>query len=207
MEEHVMDKKKTLVITINREYAAGGRSLAAILSEKLQIPYYDRDFVKRTVEESGFDEADVRREGEAMSRSSKLLDDFFNSTVSYNSSHDKIFEAEKKLIIKLAQSPCIIVGHCANSILDDAGIENISIYLHAPVKSRHARAEELNEYGRMDPDKYMEKCDMDRRIFYRQYAGGEISDASNYTFCFDTGKISIPLCADMVISVLQHEED
>ena len=34
-----MGKKKIPVIVINREYGAGGRSLAAILSERLGIPY------------------------------------------------------------------------------------------------------------------------------------------------------------------------
>ena len=50
-----MSDKRLPVITINREYGAGGRSLAEILSEKLGIPYYDRDFVEKTVEESGYD--------------------------------------------------------------------------------------------------------------------------------------------------------
>ena len=200
-----MKENRIPVITINREYGAGGRSLAAILSEKLGIPYYDRDFVSKTVEESGFDEEDVEREGEELSRSSKVIRDLFNTTVSYMSSHDAIFEAEKKLILKLAAEPCIIVGRCADRILAGSGIDCISIYLHAPLKIRLRRAEELPEKGTVQAEKFIEKRDSQRRTFYKQYTGCDISDAANYTFCFDTGKISIASCAEMVLAFLKED--
>ena len=197
-----MDKNRIPVITIDREYGAGGRTLAAILSERLDIPYYDRDFVAKTAEESGFDKEDVEREGEEMSRSSQILDHFLGGTVSYNSSHDRIFEAEKKVILSLAEEPCILVGRCASNILREAGKNPLGIYLHAPAGKRLLRAEELGEYGEMKPDKFLEKHDEQRRTYYKQYTGHEIFDAANYTFCFDTGKVDIPLCADIVINML-----
>lgn len=200
-----MKDKRIPVITINREYGAGGRSLAAILSEKLGIPYYDRDFVKKTVEESGFDEEDVEREGEELSRSSRVIKNLFNTTVSYKSSHDAIFEAEKKLILKLAEEPCIIVGRCADRILAGSGIDCISIYLHAPLKMRLQRTEELSEKGEIQAEKFIEKRDSQRRTFYKQYTGCDLFDASNYTFCFDTEKVGIPLCAEMILSMLKED--
>ena len=48
--------KKYPVITISREYGALGRTLAAELSERLGIPYYDKDFVKKAADESGYAE-------------------------------------------------------------------------------------------------------------------------------------------------------
>ena len=36
------------IITISREYAAGGRSVARGLEKNLGIPFYDKDFVKAT---------------------------------------------------------------------------------------------------------------------------------------------------------------
>lgn len=201
-----MGAKKLPVITINREYGAGGRSLAELLSEKIGIPYYDRDFVAKTVDESGYDEEDVEREGEDLSRPSQVFNNLLNSTVSYSSSHDAIFEAEKRVILKLAENPCIMVGRCADRILAEAGIDTISIYMHAPLEMRLQRTKELAEYADMKPEKYVEKRDSQRRTFYKQYTGCEISDASNYTFCFDVGKISIPLCADMVMDLLEQEE-
>ncbi len=199
-----MSEKRLPVITINREYGAGGRSLAVILSEKLKIPFYDREFVKKTMEESGYDEEDVEREGEELSKGSQVFDNLFNSTVSYQSSHDAIFKAEKKVILKLSGSPCIMVGRCADRILNDAGIDIISIYLHAPLEARLKRTLELNEYGDMKPEKFLEKRDRGRMNFYKNYTGCDISDASNYTLCFDTGKVSVDVCAEMVVKMLEN---
>ncbi len=199
-----MADKKIPVITINREYGAGGRTLAAILSQKLGIPYYDKDFVTKTAEESGFDTEDVKREGEEISKPSQILKDFLNSAVSYSSSHDEIFKAEKKVIRELAKSPCIIVGRCANHILKEDGTEAVSIYLHGPEDVRLKRALELAEYGNVKPEKYMEDRDNKRRNFYKYYTGSEIFDASNYTFTFDVGKVSIPQCAKMILDLINN---
>ena len=197
-----MDKNKIPVIAINREYGAGGRRLAAILSERLGIPYYDKDFVTDTVKESGYDEEAVQREGEEISGAARALDSFLGSVVSYSSSHDAIFEAEKRVILELAKNPCIIVGRCADQVLKKEGIDVFSIYLHGSMDAKISRIEELNEYGDEKPEKFMKTRDKQRAIFYKQYTGGEISDASNYTITFDIGKISVEECADIVIKVI-----
>lgn len=199
-----MAEKRLPVIAINREYGAGGRALAAILSEKLKIPYYDRDFVEKTVEESGYDKEDVEREGEEMTRPSRVLNDLLNTAVSYSSSHDAIFRAEKKVILELAGNPCIMVGRCADHIVKEAGIDTLSVYLHGPLDMRLKRAMELNEYGKVKPEKYLEDRDSKRRTFYKYYTGHDIFDASNYTFCFDVGKISIPQCAQIILDMIDN---
>ncbi len=198
-----MQDKKIPVIVINREYGAGGRTLAAILADRLKVPYYDRDFVSKTAAESGYEETEVEEEGEEMSTSSKVFNNILNSVVSYSSSHDAIFEAEKKVILKLAESPCIMIGRCADRILAERGIDTVSIYLHAPFEMRLKRAEELSENGGEKVEKFVEKRDSQRRIFYKQYTGCDISDASNYTFCFDVGKVSVEQCARIVLNMIE----
>ena len=46
MEVSIMSERKYPVITISREFGAGGHSIARVVSERLGIPYYDRDFAK-----------------------------------------------------------------------------------------------------------------------------------------------------------------
>ena len=197
-----MDKDKIPVIAINREYGAGGRALAAVLSERLDIPYYDKDFVTKTVKESGYDKEEVEREGEEISEVARVFDSFLGSSVSYSSSHDAIFEAEKKVILDLAKEPCIMVGRCADQILKKAGVDVLSVYLHAPHDMKLERAKQLKEYGDEKPEKFMEKRDKQRAIFYKQYTGGDISDAANYTLTFDVGKVSVERIADMITGIL-----
>lgn len=198
-------EKKYPVITISREYGALGRSLAEALSDRFGIPYYDRDFVKKTAEQSGYAEDEIWKEGEELSTPNKMLNAILNSAVSYASSYDGIFKAQKQVVLELAKSPCIIVGRCADHILREAGIDSFNIFLYASVQDRMARAQELAENGEIRLDKYIEKRDKLRRTYYKQYTGNEMGDATNYNICLDTGRISIPTCVEIIEKILEQE--
>ena len=45
------------IITISREFGSGGRTIGKMAAEKLGIPYYDKDLVKKVAVETGFDES------------------------------------------------------------------------------------------------------------------------------------------------------
>lgn len=190
------------VITISREYGAGGRSIARGLAERLGIPFYDRDFVKKTAEESGYSEEDIRREGEQMSRMSKFMNSFLNNAAVYESSYDGIFQAQKKVILELSESPCIIIGRCSNVILRQAGIPSFNIYLYADTAHRVKRAEELAENGTMDIERYIAKRDELRHTYYRTYTGHAMGYCSDYHICLDTGMIGYEKAVDILAEIL-----
>ena len=58
-----MDK----IITISREYGAGGHSIGQQVAKELGIPFYDRDILKATVQTSGFDPDMVEHDQEDVS--------------------------------------------------------------------------------------------------------------------------------------------
>ena len=47
---------KKHIISIGRQYGCGAHEIATKLSEKLGIPYYDKEIIKRAAKDSGFDE-------------------------------------------------------------------------------------------------------------------------------------------------------
>ena len=205
-ETGIIPIEKCPVITISREYGALGRTLAAKLSERLGIPYYDRDFVKKTAEESGYAVEDVEHEGEELSGSSRVLNKILNSAVSYSNSYVGIYKAQKKVVLQLAQNPCIIVGRCADHILREEGKNVFCVYLYASVKDRLDHVAELAENGTMSIEKYIEKRDKLRKTYYKQYTGHEMGNANNYNICFDTGRINAETCADIIIDILSREQ-
>ena len=155
-----MSEKKIPVITINRQYAAYGRTIAAKVSEKLGIPYYDKDFVKKTVEESGYDLDAVLKDGEDITSRSRFVNAIMNIAVgSYPDYVKKIYEAEKEVILELAKSPCIIVGRCANYVLQEAGIPSFDVFCYGDLEKRKAHAAELDEAQGKDISKYIEQRD------------------------------------------------
>jgi cytidylate kinase len=195
-----------MVITISREYGAYGRSVAKALSKRLGIEYYDVDFVRMTAQKSGYSEEDVSREGELLSTGSRFINSFL-STSAYNSSYDEIFQAQRQVVLELAKNPCIMVGRCSNIILREAGIKTFDVFLHADHAFRKAHALELNEYGKMDVERYMDRCDHWRKTYYRAYTGHEMGDYHDYDLSVDVGKIGVEKTVDLLAGLLQDVKE
>ena len=191
------------IITISREFGAGGRTIAKGLSKELGIPWYDRDFVRLTAKMSGYSEEEIENEGETISDSARFLDSILNNMAAYTSSHDAIYEAQKDAILELAKTSCIIVGRCSNVILREAGIPSFDIFLHADPAIRVERARELVSDKVTNIEKYVEKIDEQREKHYKVYTGGRLNKAQDYTICLDTGVIDYETCINVLIRLIR----
>ena len=179
--------------------------MAKGLSERLGIPYYDRDFVKKTAESSGYAEEDILREGEDITKGGRFWNSFLNNATVYSSSYDGIFAAESKVILELSQEPCIIVGRSANHVLREAGIPAFHVFLYADLEKRIQRAAELGDNGDMDLRKYVQRRDTMRETYCKLYTGSEMSDYSHYHICLDSGFLGPDKCVDIIADILQKK--
>lgn len=198
-----MGDRNIPVITISRKYQAGGHSLAKALSERLNIPWYDKDFVKLTAKESGYSSEEIDAEGEELSGSQRVLDKILNNMVSYTSSHDAIFKAQCKVMLELAEKPCIILGRCGNIILPNAGIQTVSLFLHGNKDERIKRTMKADGLSEKDATKILEQKDTKRGNYYRKYTGHEMDCADDYTLCLDTISIGIENCVGLVCGLIK----
>ena len=194
-----------MVITISREYGAGGRTVAAALAKALGLQYYDIDFVRLTSKVSGYSEEDIRREGEEMSGPARWINNILDNMASYTSSYDAIYKAQKEVVLELAKNPCIIVGRCSNIILRDENIPSFDVFLYADMEHRIKRAAELKENGKEDLEKYVEKREHLRRTYYKSYTKHEMGDYRDYNICLDTGAIGMEKCADILVEILKDK--
>ncbi len=198
-----MDNKNLPIITISREFAAGGRTIAKGLSEKLSIPWYDRDFVKLTSKNSGYSEEDIMKEGEELGIGAKILDKLLNNATSYVSSHDAIYNAQKEAIMELSESPCIIVGRCSNVILREAGVFTFDIFLYADKDIRIKRAGDLIKDKKVDPLKYLEHKDALRETYYNNYTGRDMGFYHDYNICLDTGRVDYREAVEFLADIIR----
>lgn len=201
------EKQKYPVITIAREYCAYGRTVAAALAKKMGINYYDRDIVNKTIIESKFSEDEAHGEVETMSNVELFLQDMLGSVAAYSSSFDSIFEAQKGVILDFAKEPCILVGRCANTILKEAGIESVDVFLYADIDERMKRCAELNP----DMDEYhleerIRRVDEDRKIFYKSFGNTNMYDMHNYDLCLNTGALGIDKTVDTILALITAQE-
>ena len=189
------------VITISREYGAGGHSIGKRVAEELGVTLYDKDIVRETVKASGFDFDLVRKEEEEVSKTTSFFKSLWASSAFYPDPQEVIHDVQKAVILKFAkEGPCVILGRGADEILRNAGIDSLNVFIHASELHRAVRLQA--ETGISDANelqKLMAKHDSSRRAYYTHYTGKQWGDSKNYHLALDSGMLGEDLCVKMII--------
>lgn len=191
------------VITISREFGSGGRELGMRLSQRLEIPFYDKELISLSAEESGLSEEAFLHYDEHIpvlqqSLEQQLYSPF--SSIYEVSMSDQIFLTQSRVIRKLAeQGPCIIVGRCADRVLENS----INLFLYAKMDQRIKR---MNTLGTgVDPEvmeSRIREVDRKRKDYYQYYTGNEWGKAQNYHLCLESSLAGIEGCLNAVLAYL-----
>ena len=163
------------IITISRQYGAGGREIGLAVGKELGITLYDRDIIAATAKASSIDASQIEREGEEISATESILRNI--TPISYVQK-DFIYETQRSVILDLAaQGPWIILGRCADVVLHDAGIETLNVYIYS---DEAHRAERISGYldttDTAEIVRAMKKKDRARRSYYEHYTGQHWGD-------------------------------
>ena len=193
------------VITISREYGAGGYAIAKRVSEELGITLYDKDIVRETVKASGFDFDLVRREEEEVSKASSFFKSIWANSAFYPDPQEVIHDVQKAVILKFAkEGPCVILGRGADEILRNAGIDSLNVFIHASELHRAVRLQALTGItDATELQKLMAKHDSSRRAYYTHYTSKQWGDSKNYHLALDSGMLGEDLCVKMILQALQ----
>lgn len=114
-----MDK----VITVSREFGSGGRELGVKLAEAFGIPFYDKELISMAADDINIAEEAFRYYDEHIELPDPLDRQNYHafSEVYQIPMSDQIFVAQSNVIRRLAaHGPCVIVGRCADMILEDS---------------------------------------------------------------------------------------
>ena len=194
------------IITISREYGAGGTSIGRRVAKELGIEIYDRDIIRNTVLETGLDAGIIEHEEEEISRGDAFLR--MITPAAYFDRREAIREIEREVILKFArQGACVLLGRCADIILEEACIDCFKVFLYGDVLHRAARVGEI--IGSTNPSeiqKAMKKTDQARRAFYQQFTGRRWGDCANYNLMLDTGALGYETSAKLICEAVRSIE-
>lgn len=185
------------IITLSREYGAGGHSIGRQVAAALGVEIYDKDIILHSAEKLGIDPAQLEKEEEAITRSEAFLRTI--TPISYDRK-DAFFETESEVILRLAAlGPCVILGRCADTVLRGAGIPSLNVFLFADDEHRALRVSELlNTSNPSEIQKAMKKTDQARRSYYTHYTGKPWGDHRNYHLTLDTGALGYETCVRII---------
>ena len=196
--------RKMKVITLNREYGAGGHSIGTVVAKELGIEIYDRDIIRRTAAEMDLDYAQIEKNEEEISRGESIIRHI--TPISYEQK-DYLYEVQKKVILDFAKSgPCVILGRCGDAILKEAGIPSLDVFLYADDAHRKIWVRQhIGSTNDAEVLKYMRRQERARKAYYEVYTGKQFGDRHNYDLLLDSGKLGYDTCAKLIIALAKAE--
>lgn len=202
-----------LVITIGRQFGSGGRQIGRLLSEKLDIPYYDKEILAEAAKDSGICEELFEHHDEKPTKS--LLFSLVTGAQMHGSLggaymdmplNHKLFLAQFDAIRRVAsEGPCVIVGRCADYVLRDKP-NAVKLFVKADMSQRMARAVAVHGVDMAKAEDYVRKMDKQRASYYNYYATSTWGDVNNYDLCLDTGRLGIEGSAELILEYIALRE-
>ena len=186
------------VITVSRQFGSGGREFGIKLAQALNIPFYDKDLISMAAEDSNMSVEFMKHyEESAPGFFSRSLYSYYQMPM-----NDRIFIAQTNLIKKLAEKgACVIVGRCADAILEDS----LKIYVHAPLAMRVERKRGIDTG--VAPEKleaHVKATDKKRKKYYEYYSNRKWGMAENHDLCLNSGKIGVDGCVECALAFIKH---
>ena len=190
---------KNRVITISREFGSGGRTIGKKVAEQLGIPCYDAEIIQEMVKETGFTPEYVKEAGEYTP--SSFLSSAFSNRLFGLTNEDILWEHQYKVITELAQKgPCVIVGRCADYILQDKA-DCLKVFIHADMDFRALRIVEVYGEREQSPEDRLRDKDKRRAAYHRFYTDMKWGYAQNYHLTLNSGVLGIDQCVKIIASL------
>lgn len=203
--------KKPWIITLGREFCSGGLDVAKALSQRLEVPYYDRDLIDQAVEMTNLTRQEVEvyeERGETPRRGFLYGRKWYrNDPELMLPVHMRIYQAQCEAIRQRAgEGSCIFVGRCADFVLGecDQVVDVVNVFVRANMDFRLERAMRFYEPNMAEAKKLIQTTDKIRARYYNGHTGRVWGDAANYNLVVDTSRFGIEGAAAVIEAAVKH---
>ena len=192
------------IITIGRQFGAGGREIGKAVAAKLEIPYYDKELLVVAAKESGLDTRFLENYDE---RTNSLLYSLvmgqagrFYGGHQYDTVETLAARAQREALLSVARNgPCVIVGRCADVILrNEASL--LRVFISANEADRIAHVCKRDGVNENEAAAKLRRMDRERRNYYNGTTDGDWGHASSYDLCLNTSVIGRERCVEIIVN-------
>ena len=189
------------IITISREFGAGGGEIGTRVADELGFDYCDKELILSAARDANLD---IER---ALSLDEKppVIFGFTQSLFEMYSAplDERVFFAQKEIIRKLAErGKCVIVGRNANSILK-AFDNSLHVFVHADKYWRAARLkkEKMPDKSEKEILEDIKIVDKRRQKYCSHYTNTEFGASKHYDLCLSTSSLGIDKCVQIILEL------
>lgn len=202
---------KPYIITIERQYGSGGKTVGKMLAKKLNIPFYNREIVTMASEESGINPVFFSDERLKLSFVERLKNRGKDTAVQNDSreaylADDALFEHQVKVIKRLAdEGPCVMVGRCADYVLKGRK-DVVRVFVHADDEFCLEQAMLVNSMSKAQVKKKIAEVDEYHAKYYKYHTGKDWYDARNYDLSLNSGVLGFEGTMEEIIKYMDARD-
>jgi cytidylate kinase len=192
------------IITISRQFGAGGSTIGQAVADRLGFYYCDKDMILHAAMESGtLSPEEIRHYDERVPREfgfGQSLFDFYNKPLD-----ERLYNAQREAIKKVAEKGnVVIVGRNANIILQEFD-RTLHVFISASERFRHQRMQtKMPDYTPEKVLEHLHSVDKARKKYCKYYTGTEFGNAQYYDLCVRSSSLGIDNCINLICEEAKH---
>jgi len=199
------------VITIGRQYGSGGREIGVRLAKQMEIPFYDKELLRKAAEKSGlcekiFENFDERPKSLLYSIA---MDSYMFSLPGAgvsDSLEQQVYLATYNAIRQLAgQGSCVIIGRCADYALAN-NPNALKLFISSPLEKRIAAIAQREQVPADKARTLISRTDKRRAAYYEYYSSQKWGAVNSYDFCLDSSVFGIDGTVDLIRKIVEMKE-
>ena len=188
------------IITISREFGAGGSAIGMEVAKRLGYEFYDKAIILRAAQESNMDVESILKWDEKVPINfgfAQSLFDFYNKPL-----NEKLFEVQKETIRKIGEKGnCVIVGRNANTILKEFD-HCLHVFVHAdPYWRMEHMKEKMPDATEAKISEEIRAIDKARKKYCAFYTNTEFGVADYYDISLNTSSLGIETCVNIICDI------
>jgi cytidylate kinase len=190
-----------MIITISRQFGAGGSEVARRVAEALGWRVVDNELIDRVAERAGLSPEEVaQREERAPDFIERLTRALARSVPElFPKPAERVPEPEEATLVRLTESVVaeaaaegrvVLVGRAGAAVLRGQ-YDALHVKLVAPVPERLRAASERLGLAPKDAEKILQETDASRGRYLKQHYGRDWNDSTNYDMVLNTGTLGL----------------
>jgi cytidylate kinase len=198
------------LITISREYGAGGSELGTLLGARLGWPVLDHELVAKLAARLCCEEDDIRAADEHAPSFLERIASVATITVAettryptpWSTDPDAVAATAREVLLEAARTPpLIVVGHGGNCLFRGRP-DLLRVRVAAPFTVRVRRVAERTAAAESDAAAEVRRRDGDRRQYLQRYYRSRADDPCEYDIQINTGTVSLDMAARLVLALV-----
>ncbi len=193
------------VICINRLCGSGGHIIGKMVADELGIGYYDHNLLDMALEYGDLhDSKGIKSFLRADERATNKA--FYRLRCEGNENVEKekpatatIFQLQRDLILNFTQEEdCVIIGRCADYILESADVSMLSVFVTAPKDFRVSHIMTSDNLTKSRAERHVGQTDKRRKDYFYCFTKQDWMDPQIYDMILNSDKLGYDKCTKLL---------